>query len=421
MIAGTTARRFPLVARSRPLCTALPARIGALADLAAKAHHHSDLTAAARVYNQAALIASDCGQPDLARQWCHRHARAWLNRRNLSTTPGRHVIEPLVNLARLHIRAGEHDDGLALLTELYHAVAHRTDTTIDGIHLPTAALTPTHETHRNLTQWLWTVHLAEGARVLTSAGRWDEAEAHLQHHHGIGNRMLDGRQVAIIARIQRGQHEGALRIIDQTQNGEAWEAAVGACLTAMCRVGGPRAVDIGLMAARYQEMSADPPLIVFRTRLALSMIELAGGPSGHGVKVLARRTIDAAVTAMDGYAARDILSCSGWATTEPDARQALLNVLAESGLDRPLPAPLLGRLTAVLAQTDAVISNAEPISASESDRATPSPDAGGITRLRQWQHPAAEPQRRNAEKPDDRLLPVLPKLMPPPAAGPPHA
>ncbi|MDM4784527.1 hypothetical protein [Micromonospora sp. b486] len=87
MLAGTTAHRFPLVARSRPLCTALPARIGALADLAARAQHDNDLTAAARVYNQAALIASDCGQTDLARQWCHRHAQAWLDRPDLTTTP----------------------------------------------------------------------------------------------------------------------------------------------------------------------------------------------------------------------------------------------------------------------------------------------------------------------------------------------
>ncbi|MBU8861891.1 hypothetical protein KSK32_32505 [Micromonospora sp. WMMB482] len=279
MLAGTTAHRFPLVARSRPLCTALPARIGALADLAARAQHDNDLTAAARVYNQAALIASDCGQTDLARQWCHRHAQAWLDRPDLTTTPGRHVIESLVNLARLHIRAGEHDDGLTLLTELYHAIAHRTDTTIDGIPLPAAALTPTEEAHRDLTQWLWSVHLADGTRALTSAGRWDDAEEHLQHHHGIGNRMLDGRQAAIIARIHRGQHAAAQQMIDTTQPGEPWEAAVAACLTTMSHPDGPaRTEDVDLMTARYQKVSRDPSLVVFRTRLALSIVELVRQP-----------------------------------------------------------------------------------------------------------------------------------------------
>lgn len=36
---------------------------------------------ASAVHNRAALLASDCGLPDLAREWCHRHADAYLRAR----------------------------------------------------------------------------------------------------------------------------------------------------------------------------------------------------------------------------------------------------------------------------------------------------------------------------------------------------
>lgn len=76
MITDTVAlaRRFPLVARSRPPCAPLDARVGELCRLADSAARSTDPTAASAVYNQAALLASDAGLPELARTWCHRHA-----------------------------------------------------------------------------------------------------------------------------------------------------------------------------------------------------------------------------------------------------------------------------------------------------------------------------------------------------------
>lgn len=63
---GPTAQRFPLVARFRPACLPLPQRIRALVDLADTAVRKADQGLASAVYNQAALIASDPGLPDLA-------------------------------------------------------------------------------------------------------------------------------------------------------------------------------------------------------------------------------------------------------------------------------------------------------------------------------------------------------------------
>ncbi|MFF2949805.1 hypothetical protein ACFVVU_00410 [Kitasatospora sp. NPDC057965] len=75
---GPLARRFPLVARTRPVCTPLSRRVADPAVRARKAGHERDLAEAALVHNRAALLASDAGLPGLARTWCHRQANAHL-------------------------------------------------------------------------------------------------------------------------------------------------------------------------------------------------------------------------------------------------------------------------------------------------------------------------------------------------------
>ncbi|MFE7189463.1 hypothetical protein [Kitasatospora sp. NPDC057541] len=75
---GPLARRFPLVARTRPVCTPLERRVADLAVRARKAGHERDLAEAALVHNRAALLTSDAGLPGLARTWCHRQANAHL-------------------------------------------------------------------------------------------------------------------------------------------------------------------------------------------------------------------------------------------------------------------------------------------------------------------------------------------------------
>ena len=103
---GQFARRFPLVARARPACLPLDQRVRALCDRARRAERGSDLTEASTVHNNAALIASDCGLPELARRRCHRHATSYLRARPLSAQVARLALEPVINLARLDIREG---------------------------------------------------------------------------------------------------------------------------------------------------------------------------------------------------------------------------------------------------------------------------------------------------------------------------
>lgn len=353
---GSTARRFPLLARPRPPCTALPARISALSALANSAARDDDPVAAAQVHNQAALIASDCGQPDLARTWCHRHARAHLHDRPYDARTARHALEPLINLARLYIRAGSGDAALDLLDNLDDAILKRTDTVIDGIPIPVAALTSTPARHAELSRWLWSVHLADGTRALTMTGRWHDAETQLGRRKGIGKRMLDGRQVAVVARITRGRHAEAHHLLSHTEPGEPWEDAVIACLTALARPAGePLPVaHLDAMINRHRRVQPDPQLIVFRTRLALSIIDAIGDMDHPAAHNTASELICGVLESNDGYAGRDLLAHSG-CTSFASTRQSeqLATVIHRSGLDRPLPGALSSQLEAALTACEA--------------------------------------------------------------------
>lgn len=75
---GPIARRFPLIARPRPACGPLNVRVGELCALADAAERDGNPSSASAVFNQAALLASDVGLPNLARAWCHRHAELYL-------------------------------------------------------------------------------------------------------------------------------------------------------------------------------------------------------------------------------------------------------------------------------------------------------------------------------------------------------
>ncbi len=336
---GPAAQRFPLIARPRPACASLPARITALADLARRAEADDDLTSAARVLNQAALIASDCDQPDLARAWCHRHARAWLrNPHRLDEASARHALEPLVNLARLHIRARDGDTGYQLLTRLFEAIRDRTDTMIETVAVPAAALTNNGHAHQQLTRWLWGVCLADGTRALTTAGHWQEAESHLRQRNGIGNRMLDGRQVAVIARLVTVQYPAAHQLLTHTQPGELWEAAVTACLTAWCRPNGQPlpSTDRDTMTNLYQQLPTTPELLVFHTRLGLSIIEAQYESNTADIAAVERNLVDTALRLRDGHAARDLLHHPLSIRMSPLAQSALTAILEESGLGQPL-------------------------------------------------------------------------------------
>ncbi|GAA4838861.1 hypothetical protein [Kitasatospora terrestris] len=303
-LTGATAQRFPLVARIRPACPPLEARVGKLQELADASTRRADPGLASTVFNQAALLASDLALPHLARELCHQHAALYLRARPLPAMSAIRALEPIVNLARLHIRAGHGDTGHHLLTALYSAVTSGAEMMVDGITVP-SDLTDDPAQRAEVRRWLWRVLLADGTRALTGAGRWQEALEHLERHKGIGNRILDGRQVAILARATTGDSAGALTLLEATEPGEPWENAVTAVLTSLCR---PSSRTEALAAIDHcQRLEDSEGLALFTTRLVLTAVDATFRIDPQGARDLAKYLIARTRALPDGYAVRDIL------------------------------------------------------------------------------------------------------------------
>ncbi|MFE7835801.1 hypothetical protein ACFU53_06940 [Streptomyces sp. NPDC057474] len=355
---GPIAQRFPLVARFRPACLPLPERVRGLVELADTAVKKSDQGLASAVYNQAALIASDLGLPDLAREMCRQHAAAYLHACLLPGMSAIRGLEPVVNLARLQIRAGRADEGRQRLLDLYGAVEAGAAAQFEGVAVP-ADLTVTDEDRHEVRAWLWRVLLADGTRTLTTTGRWAEAKAHIEAHRGVGKRMLDGRQVAVVAALAAGDTAWAAVLLADTMPGDPWEQAVTACLTVLCRRDAGQPIDGHLtdLTAAFLERKTEPGMTIFDIRLGLTVLDAIGSAEAPAarriVEHLHRKTTDA----QDGYAARENLAHPLFTEIATDRQvqecRALVRACALGvGI---LPDELRGELTAALRASDSVI------------------------------------------------------------------
>ncbi|MEV0633239.1 hypothetical protein, partial [Nonomuraea wenchangensis] len=230
-------RRFPLVGRARPACPSLSERVKEIADIAdIAARQGADaLHEGAHALNKAALLASDCGLPDLARDLCWQHIDIYRTAGpTLTVLQARYMLEPALNLARLQIRADPGEHALRLLDAMYQAVMGGTDLEIEGQTLPLTNLAGTQEEHHRLREWVWLQYLADGIRALALAGRWDEAVTHAKAHRGIGLHLMEGRQAEIIAHCLRGAPGAARAVLEESTPTEPWEQQVAACLRVMC-------------------------------------------------------------------------------------------------------------------------------------------------------------------------------------------
>ncbi|WP_086824816.1 hypothetical protein [Streptomyces sp. NRRL B-24572] len=333
MDASKIARRFPLVARPRPACPPIAERLREITKLADTAERDGDLVQAAVTQNKAALIASDCGLPALARTLCWAHAEVYLQGpRPLSAHAARLALEPLVNLARLRIRASDGEAAYELLSDLFQAVSSRApEATIDGRNLSLVDLTSSKDDLKKVVQWLWTVLLADGTRALISAGRWKEALRQVEKHNGIGGRLLDGRQVAVLSRLVDGEPEAALALLNTSRFTDSWEEDVASCLTVACLMAvGSGTVDsaVSHMIRRYLDGRIEPGLAVFRTRWGLTVLDLSAN-----AETVSQRLVNETLVAGDGYAARDLVEHSSeHQILTPQTRRALQATAQAAGL-----------------------------------------------------------------------------------------
>ncbi|TQK42320.1 hypothetical protein FBY35_3699 [Streptomyces sp. SLBN-118] len=352
------AQRFPLIARPRPACLPLPQRVHALVELADTAANLGDPSMASTVYNQAALIASDVGAPETARAMCHQHAAAYLHAAPLPGRVAIRALEPVVNLARLQIRAGQHDVGRQRLLALFDAVSTGAPAQVEDIAVP-AYLVANADDRQEVRVWLWSVLLADGTRALATAGRWAEALAHVEAHRGVGQRMLDGRQVAVLAALASGNTLDANSLLAHTVSGEAWEGAVTDCLTVLCRrISGPTwRRSLQNLVTTYLERPDRDDMTVFNTRLGLAVLDVIASPEDPAARLVVVELHRRTNKATDGYAARETLAHPLFTALATDREaqdcRALLHACALG--TGSLPNELRGQLVKALRKSAHVI------------------------------------------------------------------
>lgn len=330
-------RWFPLVGWARPACPPLSARVAEIAAIIRNTREPgTDIRAgAANALNKAALLASDCGMPDLASDLCWLHIDAYYRREGvpLAAAEVTRMLGPALNLARLRLRADEPDAALLILDALHRAVSTGTNACIEGRELPLAEFTGTRDEKYRLHETFWRQYLTEGIRAHAMAGRWVQAEELAEAHHGIGTHLMEGRQSAIIARLLTGNVDAARGILAESTITEPWERQVAACLGVMCAATPDVPGAVAAMTTQFLDEKPAPGHIVFRMRTGLAMAAVAGATDAAAAHNIVATIVAEAIHAADGYAARDILR-SRVGPIELGKQQALAELVTESGLDR---------------------------------------------------------------------------------------
>ncbi len=342
---------FPLVPRTRPPGRALHLRVEEIRRLAQSASQEADdirISSAAEALNKAALIASDCGLADLAEQLCWQQFEIFQAATPLTAKIGNLALQPIVNLGRLATRRGDGARAYRIFENAYHAVRTEATTEIDGRNIDFRKFANQTEERQTLQKFLWTILLADGTRALTQAGRWGDALRHIEQYKGIGMRMLDGRQVAILARCTTGDHDGAITMLDDSSTPDRWEKAVATCLRTLCLSLGNRPADTSAaaMVRAYLHLEPSREHLLFHTRLGLCVIDLAASAHRAETSQVVARVVREAVAGTDAYSASDVLSHEQCRLRMTQAdKVALADIVERSGLKRDMmPADLLDNL-----------------------------------------------------------------------------
>ncbi len=214
---------------------------------------------------------------------------------------------------------------------------------------------PRHEVRA----WLWRVLLADGTRTLTTEGRWAEAKAHIEAHHGVGKRMLDGRQVAVLAALVAGNTASAAALLADTMPGDPWEQAVTECLAALCCRDAGLPVDDHLanLVTTHSEWKTEPGTTVFDIRLGLTVLDALGSAEAPGAPSIGEELHRRTVNAEDGYAAREDLAHPLFVAIATDRQEQDCRALVHARAlgTGTVPDQLQAELTGALRAGDSVI------------------------------------------------------------------
>ncbi|ABD11200.1 conserved hypothetical protein [Frankia casuarinae] len=335
---------FPLVPRPRPPTIDRRQRLTEIEHLAHSAPGNARRTTnAAEALNKAALLASDCGLPDLAKDLCWRQFHVFDNAGPQPPALATAVLQPLINLGRLELRADDPDRAYTFFNQIHHAVRTSTAVVLDGVTVNPARLFADDNTLLRARRFTWTVLLGDGTRALARAGRWDDAVAHLHRHHGIGRRLLDGRQTLILASHLAGESEAARTALATSVTPTPWERAVAAVLGILCRHGSePQAIGAALDDLRAS--SRDPTHPVFQNRLGLTLLDLATDATDQ--KWIASAILAGLRDGHDGRCAADALAHPRLQQhLSPAHRVDLVERVKTAGIQRPPPTTFRDAMT----------------------------------------------------------------------------
>lgn len=355
---------FPLVERHRPPGLPLKTRITELRDLAAQpgtGDPHQQMIQAAEICNKAALTASDCGLPELAHALCWSQHEVYTTARPLPAATVKLALQPLLNIPRQLIREGRGEAAYALLESLFRAARDQTDTVISGRTVNLTHLTSDSGGHRTICTLVWAALLADGTRALAQAGRWQQAAEQAARHRGIGSRLLDGRQITILATVLNGETSKARSLVEQSTPSDLWEKPVQNLLRVLCgRAAGTvpeEYVNTMLTTTLALLQQTLPATAVFRTRAGLAALDLAEDHNGPQKSQLRAEVI--ANARRDAYAAREALTHRQLSSTmTKHQRQELVQLVEAAGLDAGLiSAPLQRDLTTAVSAAERRLRN----------------------------------------------------------------
>ena len=348
------AGRFPLMCRPRPLGLPLTERIAAMVASAVDspgANHHDMVARASGVINIAALIASDVGIRDLAWDMCWCHFNVFAGAEQLAPATAVMALQPLINIPRILIRDGNGQDAYDALSAMYQAAQRKGKADVCGRTVDLSAIIRDEEGHRSVCEELWADMLNDGTRALAQAGRWSQAAESVATHRGVGDRLWDGRQVTILALLDRGRVDEAVAMTEASHIGDSAERAVGALLLTFCALegsGDATGLAVALGEAQALIELNEPPTVYFRTQAALTALALAdtAGEASEPVVRLQEAVTTAART--DTYAARSVLA------TQKRQNEVLRRTVDSGGLGHGhMPQDLMDQLTGSVVAAEA--------------------------------------------------------------------
>jgi thiopeptide-type bacteriocin biosynthesis protein len=358
------ARRFPLVPRPRPASVALENRVAQIRQLASphgeRADREQRIEQACTALNLAALTAADCGLPALAAEFCERQFAIFQSAGPVTGRVAIASLQPLVNLARLDIRAGQLDLAYQALVQIAEAARHGGVVEVHGRTFTLGSLIADADA---VAPWLRGVLLHDGTSALAAAGHWDKAARHAAQYDDRPERLRYARQARIIACVTSGDGEAAVALIDESTRTEPWEHAVAACLRAWAHLATgcliPASTPLALALARHAIQPSSSGMTLSRIRLSLTAAELATAIDPAQRHLLTQVTDDA-LQDQDAHAAREIQDHPATISFLPQAqRQRLHGITAAAGLGAgSIPEVIRRELLAATSATEAELRRA---------------------------------------------------------------